>query len=129
MSVTASPARATASCAAATNDRPAGTRRNSDVGDKNPRRGDGRLPDITHSIPARTLPEHINSQATVCPFAHTGPDLYAGRRGASSRFLELIAEGLTNTEIATRLCLSDAEDGTPGCPRRRRWGGCWRMTV
>ena len=41
MSVTASPARITASCAAATNDRPAGNRRNSDVCDKNTRRGDG----------------------------------------------------------------------------------------
>jgi len=56
MSVTASPARATADSAAATNDRPAGNRRNSDVCDKNTRRGDGRLPDMTHSIPARTPP-------------------------------------------------------------------------
>ena len=39
MSVTASPALITASCAAATNDRPAGNRRNSDVWDKNTRRG------------------------------------------------------------------------------------------
>ena len=39
MSVTASPARATASCAAATNERPAGNRRNSEVWDKNTRRG------------------------------------------------------------------------------------------
>ena len=39
MSVTASPALITASCAAAMNDRPAGNRRNSDVCDKNTRRG------------------------------------------------------------------------------------------
>ena len=43
MSVTASPARATADSAAATNDRPAGNRRNSDVCDKNTRRGGGRV--------------------------------------------------------------------------------------
>jgi hypothetical protein len=43
MSVTASPALATASCAAATNERPAGNRRNSDVCDKNTRRGGGKL--------------------------------------------------------------------------------------
>ena len=53
MSVTASPALITASCAAATNDRPAGNRRNSDVCDKNTRRGGGSL-GITHSIPALT---------------------------------------------------------------------------
>ena len=52
MSVTASPALITASCAAATNDRPAGNRRNSDVCDKNTRRGGGSL-GITHSIPRR----------------------------------------------------------------------------
>ena len=51
MSVTACPARATASCAAATNDRPTGNRRNSDVCDKNPRRGDGELPNMTYSFP------------------------------------------------------------------------------
>ena len=39
MSVTASPALITASCAAATNERPAGYRRNSEVWDKNTRRG------------------------------------------------------------------------------------------
>ena len=54
MSVTASPALITASCAAATNDRPAGNRRNSDVCDKNTRRGGGRSPGMTHSIPALT---------------------------------------------------------------------------
>ena len=45
------PARDTADSAAATNDRPAGNRRNSDVCDKNTRRGGGRSPDMTHSIP------------------------------------------------------------------------------
>jgi len=53
MSVTASPARITASCAAATNDRPTGNRRNSDVWDRNTRRGSGSL-GITPSIPALT---------------------------------------------------------------------------
>src|SRR3954447_17446882 len=72
MSVTASPARATASCAAATNDRPTGNRRNSDVCDKKTRRGDGRSPDMTHSIPARTPPEYTNSRTTVCSHAPTG---------------------------------------------------------
>ena len=62
MSVTASPALITASCAAATNDRPAGNRRNSDVWDKNTRRGGGSL-GITHSIPALTQRENTNSQA------------------------------------------------------------------
>ena len=62
MSVTASPALITASCAAATNDRPAGNRRNSDVCDKNTRRGGG-SPDMTHSIPALTQREDTNSQA------------------------------------------------------------------
>ena len=57
MSVTASPALITASCAAATNDRPAGNRRNSDVWDKNTRRGGGSL-DMTHSIPALTQREN-----------------------------------------------------------------------
>ena len=52
MSVTASPALITASCAAATNDRPAGNRRNSDVCDKNTRRGDGRLPVMTPEHPS-----------------------------------------------------------------------------
>src|SRR6185437_12833528 len=67
MSVTASPALITASCAAATNDRPAGYRRNSDVWDKNTRRGGGSL-GITHSIPAFTqrenhqLVEHLDQQ-------------------------------------------------------------------
>ena len=51
MSVTASPARATADSAAATNDRSAGNLRNSDVCDKNTRRGGGRSPDMTHSMP------------------------------------------------------------------------------
>ena len=43
MSVTASPTWITASCAAATNDRPGGNRRNSDVWDKNTRRGGSSL--------------------------------------------------------------------------------------
>jgi len=53
MSITASPALITASCAAATNERPTGNRRNSDVCDKNTRRGGSSL-GITHSIPAIT---------------------------------------------------------------------------
>ena len=53
MSVTASPALITASCAAAMNDRPAGNRRNSAVCDKNTRRGGSSL-GMTHSIPALT---------------------------------------------------------------------------
>ena len=59
MSVTASPALITASCAAATNERPAGYRRNSEVWDKNTRRGGGSL-GITHSIPALTQRENTN---------------------------------------------------------------------
>ena len=51
MSVTASPALITASCAASTNERPTGYRRNSDVCDKNTRRGDGRLPVMTPEHP------------------------------------------------------------------------------
>ena len=46
MSVTASPARVTADSAAATNDRSAGYRRNSDVCDRNTRRGGGRSRDM-----------------------------------------------------------------------------------
>src|SRR6185295_8787259 len=57
MSVTASPALITASCAAATNERPAGYRRSSAVWDKNTRRGGGSL-GITHSIPALTQREN-----------------------------------------------------------------------
>ena len=64
MSVTASPALITASCAAATNDRPAGNRRNSDVCDKNTRRGGG-SPGMTHSIPALTQREDANSLADI----------------------------------------------------------------
>jgi hypothetical protein len=44
MSITASPALITASCAAATNERPTGNRRNSDVCDKNTR------PDFDHRL-------------------------------------------------------------------------------
>ena len=62
MSVTASPARATASWAAATNDRPDGYRRSSDVCDKNTRRGGGSL-GTTHSIPACTQRENTNSRS------------------------------------------------------------------
>src|SRR6478736_154445 len=72
MSVTASPARATASCAAATNDRPTGNRRNSDVCDNNTRRG-GEPLGITHSIPALTHREDTKSQADSASPAHTGP--------------------------------------------------------
>jgi hypothetical protein len=60
MSVTASPALITASCAAATNDRPTGNRRNSDACDKNTRRGGNSL-GITHSIPALTHRENAHS--------------------------------------------------------------------
>jgi hypothetical protein len=62
MSVTASPARATAASAADTNDRPAGNRRSSEVCDRNTRRGttesavpvsgprdDPNAPTLTHS--------------------------------------------------------------------------------
>src|SRR5690349_8358678 len=45
------PARVTADSAAATNDRPTGSRRSSDVCDRNTRRGGGRSPGMTHSIP------------------------------------------------------------------------------
>jgi hypothetical protein len=45
---------------------------NSAVCDKNTRRGDGRLPDMTHSISARTPLEYTNFQATACPLASTG---------------------------------------------------------
>jgi hypothetical protein len=69
MSVTASPALITASCAAATNERPTGYRRNSDVWDKNTRRGSGSL-GITHSIPALTRRENINLQADVSLARH-----------------------------------------------------------
>ena len=70
MSVTASPALITASCAAATNDRPAGNRRNSDVWDKNTRRGGGSL-GMTHSIPALTQRENTNSPTDVSRVHHT----------------------------------------------------------
>ena len=53
MSVTASPALITASCAAATNELPTGNRRNSEVCDKNTRRGGNSLA-ITHNIPTIT---------------------------------------------------------------------------
>src|SRR3954453_6839858 len=64
MSVTASPALITASCAAATNERPAGYRRNSEVWDKNTRRGGGSV-GITQSIAALTQRENTNPQADV----------------------------------------------------------------
>jgi hypothetical protein len=57
----------TASCAAATNERAAGYRRNSEVCDRNTRRGGGSL-GITHSIAALTrrenhkLVEHLDQQ-------------------------------------------------------------------
>ena len=53
MSVSASPAPATADSAVATNDRPAGKRRNSAVCDENTRRGGGRPQDIGHRMPDR----------------------------------------------------------------------------
>ncbi len=52
MSVNASPALFTASCAAATNERPTGNRRNSDVCDKNTRRGEAQLPVIAPEHPS-----------------------------------------------------------------------------
>ena len=52
----------TASCAAATNERPAGYRRNSEVWDKNTRRGAGSL-GIAHSIPALTQRKNTDSVA------------------------------------------------------------------
>jgi hypothetical protein len=64
MSITASPALITASCAAATNERPTGNRRNSDVCDKNTRRGGSSL-GITHSIPAITQGGDTNSLADI----------------------------------------------------------------
>ena len=82
MSVTASPARVTADSAAATNDRPAGNRRNSDVCDKNTRRGGGRSPDMTHSIPALTpdgqpaTSTHQRPRAPRMPFPPFGGHLY-----------------------------------------------------
>jgi hypothetical protein len=54
MSITASPALATADSAAATNDRLLGNRRSSEVCDKNTRRGDGTARAITRSIPVIT---------------------------------------------------------------------------
>src|SRR3954454_18719262 len=71
MSVTASPALITASCAAATNERAAGYRRNSAVWDKNTRRGGSSL-GITHSIPALTQRENTNPQADVSRL-HSAP--------------------------------------------------------
>ena len=71
MSVTASPALATASCAAATNERPTGNRRNSDVCDRNTRRGDGSL-GMTHSFPALTHRENTNHRPTA-PLARPTP--------------------------------------------------------
>jgi hypothetical protein len=68
MSVTASPALSTASCAAVTNDRAAGNRRNSGVWDKNTRRGGGSTA-MTHSIPARTQREDTNSRANPADLA------------------------------------------------------------
>src|SRR3954452_2419513 len=71
MSVTASPALITASCAAATNDRPAGNRRNSDVCDKNTRRGGGSL-DMT--------PQHPSTRPTRGPkFAGGWPPVQVRR--------------------------------------------------
>ena len=58
MSVTASPALITASCAAATNERRTGYRRNSEVCDRNTRRGGIGSLGITHSIPALSQGEH-----------------------------------------------------------------------
>jgi hypothetical protein len=77
MSVTASPALITASCAAATNERPVGYRRNSEVCDKNTRRGGGSLA-ITHSIPALTQRENTNSPAKLSRVHGTAPSQTPG---------------------------------------------------
>jgi hypothetical protein len=61
MSVTASPARATACSAAVTNDRPDGNRRSSDVCDRNTRRGVG-SPDMA---PRRCEVRHGSGRVTV----------------------------------------------------------------
>ena len=70
MSVTAYPALITASCAAATNDRPAGNRRNSDVCDKNTRRG-GRSLAITPQHPSTHPTRHTSSQADQLTWSRT----------------------------------------------------------
>jgi hypothetical protein len=97
MSVTASPARATADSAAATNDRPAGNRRNSAVWDKNTRRGGGSL-GITHSIPARTQRENTKF-AGAClarfepipsAFVHTTVEWTGCLRALASSLMVLI---------------------------------------
>jgi hypothetical protein len=73
MSVIASPAFATADSAAATNDRPVGNRRNSDVCDRNTRRGGGSL-GTTRSIPGVTHRENTDSRANGVPRPpSTGP--------------------------------------------------------
>src|SRR3954447_18304667 len=82
MSITASPARATAASAAATNDRPAGNRRNSDVCDKNTRRGGRPSPDMTHSIPALT--QWRQDLSLVPASTHAG----AGTSGAPPSLLD-----------------------------------------
>ena len=71
MSVGTSPARATADFAAAAK------RRNLDVCDTNTRRGDGRPPNMAHSIPAPTRPIQV---ATTSPRQH--PSRSEGVRGA-----------------------------------------------
>jgi hypothetical protein len=81
------PARAT-DCAAATNDRPIGNRRNSDVCDKNTRRGGGSLA-MTPQHPSTHPPENAKSQADGgCPLALHRPELHAGHlaraRGADA---------------------------------------------
>lgn len=83
MSVTASPALITASCAAATKERPAGCRRNSEVWDKNTRRGRGSL-GITHSIPVpppkadRTFAEGSNVGSSPHVLSRSVADNFAG---------------------------------------------------
>src|SRR5829696_5512344 len=84
MSVTASPALITASWAAATNDRPAGNRRNSDVCDKNTRRGGGSL---------AMTPQHPSTHPTR---GHK----FAGGRRASSPALNRAVSGDLRGRVA-----------------------------
>ena len=80
MSVTASPALITASCAAATNERPAGNRRNSEVCDKNTRRGGGSL-DIPTASQHLANPKRQIHRRTICAVVRHRPELHARLRG------------------------------------------------
>jgi hypothetical protein len=104
MSVTASPVRATADSAAATNERPTGYRRNSEVWDKNTRR-DGSSLDITHSIPALTQRENTN-------FAR-------GSVALPRRHLEELAE--TWKAAGTPYLRARIEASTTAVPRSVTW--------